>query len=95
MKPTYALVRLGKLLLGAVNDKLVSILLVHVALNPVKKTKMSQVRACRLMCDGVAYLVSLDSQSSAQLPTRVLWLYLGPPDNCYGVKYIFSCIFSN
>ena len=37
MKPTYALVRLGKLLLGAVNDKLVSILLVHVALNPVKK----------------------------------------------------------
>ena len=39
MKPTYALVRLGKLLLSAVNDKLVSCFLVHVALNPIQRRK--------------------------------------------------------
>ena len=37
MKPTYASVRLGKLLLSAVNNKLVASFLVHVALDSVKR----------------------------------------------------------
>ena len=32
------------------------------------------------------------SKSSDQFPTLVLCEYLGPPDNCCGVKYIFKFI---
>ena len=37
MKPTYASVRLGKLLLSAVNNKLVASFLGHVALDSMKR----------------------------------------------------------
>ena len=39
MKPTYTSVRLGKLLLSAVNDKFVARFLIHVALNPMERRK--------------------------------------------------------
>lgn len=43
MKPTYALVGLGKLLLSAVNDKLVARFLVHVALNSIERRKRDEL----------------------------------------------------
>ena len=53
MKPTYASVRLGKLLLSAVNDKLVAIFLVHVALNPVKRREKIKLGLVEIIVIGL------------------------------------------
>ena len=40
----------------------------------------------------MSYLNSELSMSSDQLPILVLWANLGPPDNCWGVKYIMIVV---
>ena len=53
MKPTYASVRLGKLLLSAVNNKLVASFLGHIALNPVKRREKVELRFVEMIVIGL------------------------------------------
>ena len=49
MKPTYALVGLGKLLLSTVDDKLVARFLVHVALNSMQRRKRVELELVEMI----------------------------------------------
>ena len=53
MKPTYASVRLGKLLLSAVNNKLVASFLGHVALDSMKRREKVELGLVEMIVIGL------------------------------------------